>query len=305
MRKLFPVLLTLLLLAGCGAPAETAGTIAEKSSEALPNSASAEISETTAKKALENLPEAMESAPAEPLCAPAVMTVGQTPEEDYDLPTEAVSLYDWPASGEPLALLAELPERGMALYGVADGDAPHVLFRWGDTLAEFGDWTIYTSKAVTPELLALDLDGDSALEPVVLCYQGGTQVCVYDLHVLQQSDGILTDYRLPETLYEEQLSALLTLGGSGETLSISLGSQSFEAALPEGMQAETLERLWTGAFVSWSEDGGVLWLEDRPALYPEDSTLASVVSLAILSARVSLSDGQFTLSDITLQPKLS
>ena len=306
MRRLLPAILACLLLAGCGAPAETAGTTAENSSEALPNSAPAEISETTVKKALENLPEAMESAPAEPLCAPAVMSVGQTPEADCDLPTESVSLYDWPVSGEPLALLAELPERGMALYGVADGEeAPHVLFRWGDTLAEFPDWTIYTSKAVTPELLALDLDGDGALEPVVLCYQGGTQACVYDLHVLQQSDGVLTDYRLPETLYEEQLSALLTLGGSGETLTISLGSQSIEAALPEGVQAETLEHLWTGAFVSWQAEDGTLRLVDQAALPPESSTAISTVYLTALSARVSFSDGQFSLSDFTLQSKLS
>ena len=306
MRRLLPAILACLLLAGCGAPAETAGTTAENSSEALPNSAPAEISETTVKKALENLPEAMESAPAEPLCAPAVMSVGQTPEADCDLPTESVSLYDWPVSGEPLALLAELPERGMALYGVADGEeAPHVLFRCGDTLTEFPDWTIYTLKSVTPELLALDLDGDGAAEPVVACFQGGNQVSRYALHVLQQSSDTLTDCQLPESLYEEQLSALLTMSGSGETLTISLGSQSIEAALPEGVQAETLEHLWTGAFVSWSEAGGVLWLEDRPALYTEDSALASVVSLAVLSAQVSLSDGQFTLSDMTLQSKLS
>ena len=77
MRRLLPAILACLLLAGCGAPAETTGTTAENSSEALPNSAPAEISETTVKKTLENLPEAMESAPAEPLCAPAVMSVGQ------------------------------------------------------------------------------------------------------------------------------------------------------------------------------------------------------------------------------------
>ena len=55
MRRLLPAILACLLLAGCGAPAETTGTTAEKSSEALPNSAPVEISETTAKKALENL----------------------------------------------------------------------------------------------------------------------------------------------------------------------------------------------------------------------------------------------------------
>ena len=265
------VFLSILLLTGCRAPAES-------------------LSET---------------APAELISAPAVVTEGQVPEEYGALPTEIVSLYDWQTSGEPLALLAEIPEQEMALYGVADRDTPYVLFRWGDTLAEFPDWVIDTPKSVTPELLALDLDGDGAAEPVVSCFQGGNQVSRYALHVLQQSRGTLTDSQFPESLYEEQLSALLTLSGSGETLTISLGSQSVEAALPEEVQAETLEHLWTGAFVSWSEAGGVLWLEDRPALYPEESALASVVSLAVLSARVSLSDGQFTLSDMTLQSKLS
>ena len=277
MKKAFLMTLACLLLAGCGAPAETAVP-----TESLPKTAL-----------------------AEPISAPAIVTEGQIPEGDLDLPTEVVSLYGWQTSGEPLALLAELPERGMALYGISDVGEPHVLFRWGDTLAAFPDWVIDTPKSVTPELLALDLDGDGAAEPVVLCYQGGTQVNLYDLHVLQQSSGTLTDYRLPEALYAEQLSALLTLGGSGETLTVSLGDQSIEAALPEGVQAETLDRLWTGAFVSWSEEGDSLWLEDRPALYPADSTLASVVSLAVLSARVSFSDGRFTLSDMTLQSKFS
>ena len=274
MKKAFLMVLACLLLAGCGAPTGTTAKVPE-------------------------------TAPEEPISAPAVVTEGRVPEEYDALPTEVVSLYDWQTSGEPLALLAEIPEQEMALYGVADRDAPHVLFRWGDTLAGFPDWVIYTPKSVTPELLALDLDGDGAVEPVVSCFQGGNQVSRYALHVLQQSRGTLTDSQLPDSLYEEQLSALLTLSGSGEMLTISLGSQSIEAALPEGVQAETLEHLWTGAFVSWSEDGGVLWLEDRPALYPENSALASVVSMAVLSARVFLSDGQFTLSDMTLQSKLS
>ena len=274
MKKAFLMVLACLLLAGCGAPTGTTAKVPE-------------------------------TAPEEPISAPAVVTEGRVPEEYDALPTEVVSLYDWQTSGEPLALLAEIPEQEMALYGVADRDAPHVLFRWGDTLAEVPDWVIYTPKSVTPELLALDLDGDGAVEPVVSCFQGGNQVSRYALHVLQQSRGTLTDSQLPDSLYEEQLSALLTLSGSGEMLTISLGSQSIEAALPEGVQAETLEHLWTGAFVSWSEDGGVLWLEDRPALYPENSALASVVSMAVLSARVFLSDGQFTLSDMTLQSKLS
>ena len=279
MRHLLPAVLACLLLAGCGAPADTAAGV--------PEATSVEI-----------------------LSAPSIVTEGQAPGEDLDLPTAVVSLYDWQTSGEPLALLAEIPEQGMALYGAASGDASHVLFRWDDTLAEFPDWTIDAPKSVALELLALDLDGDGSVEPVVLCYQGGTQVNLYDLHVLQQSSGTLTDYRLPEALYEEQLSGLLTLGGSGETLTVSLGDQSIEAALPEGVQAETLDRLWTGANVSWLEAAGTLRLVDRPALLPEDAAakagIASAVFLpAEVSARVSFSDGRFTLSDMTLQSKFS
>lgn len=280
MKKRLIFLLAALALTGCAAPTETA---------------------------VDSLPAA---APVEPLSAPGIMTEGQIPAETCDLPTETVSLYDWQTSGEPLALLAEIPEEQMALYGVADGDAPHVLFRWGGTLAEFPDWAIDTPKSVTPELLALDLNGDGAPEPVVLCYQGGTQVNLYDLHVLRQSDGALTDFRLPDALYAEQLSALLTLGGSGETLTVSLGDRSIEAALPDGVQAEALDRLWTGANVSYLEDAGTLRLVDKPALLPEDAAgKAGIASAAGLnteaSARVSFSDGQFTLSEFALQSKPS
>ena len=99
MKKRLIFLLAALALTGCAAPAETA---------------------------VDSLPAA---APVEPLSAPGIMTEGQIPAETCDLPTETVSLYDWQTSGEPLALLAEIPEEEMALYGVADGDAPHVLFR--------------------------------------------------------------------------------------------------------------------------------------------------------------------------------
>lgn len=274
MRHLLPAVLACLLLAGCGAPADAAAEV--------PESTSAEI-----------------------LSAPSIVTEGQAPGEDLDLPAEVVSLYDWQTSGGQLALLAEIPAQGMALYGAAGGDAPHVLFRWDDTLAAFPDWTIDAPKSVALELLALDLDGDGSVEPVVSCFQGGTQVSLYDLHVLQRSDGVLTDHQLPKALYEEQLSDLLALGGSGQTLTISLGSRSIEAALPEGVQAETLERLWTGASVSWQAEEGALWLVDKPALPPESSMAISTVYLAALSARVSFSDGRFTLSNMTLRSELS
>ena len=286
MRKQIFALLACLLLTGCGGTGETAAPVAEMPAESLPK-----------------------TAPVAPLSAPAIVMEGQMPVGDSDLPTEVVSLHSWQTSGEPLALLAEIPEQGIALYGVAGVDAPHVLFRWGDTLAEFPDWDIYTPKSVTPELLALDLDGDGAVEPAVSCFQGGTQVGLYALHVLRQSNGTLTDYQLPEALYESQLSDLLALGGSGETLSISLGDQSVRTALPEGVLAETVERLWTGASIFWQAEGGSLWLVDKFALPPEDAAEAGVASTEVLnaqaSARVSFSDGQFTLSDFTLQSKLS
>ena len=126
---------------------------------------------------------------------------------------------------------------------------------------------------------------------------------------------LLADLRPQQTITEgdtleaygldQPFATLTATKPDGGTLTISLGDQSIEAALPEGVQAETLEHLWTGAFVSWQAEDGTLRLVDQAALPPESSTAISTVYLAALSARVSFSDGQFALSDFTLQSKLS
>lgn len=79
---------------------------------------------------------------------------------------------------------------------------------------------IHTPKAVTPELFNLDLDSDGVEGAVVLCYQGGTQVQNYDLHMLkQQPDGSLTDYQFPGALYGELLSGWVPFADGVYTLS--------------------------------------------------------------------------------------
>ena len=79
----------------------------------------------------------------DPVSAPALITEGRIPSENYDLPTTCISLHEWEAFGDyPLALLAELPEADAAFYSL---DWDKVLIRWEDSLAEF-DWLFATPR---------------------------------------------------------------------------------------------------------------------------------------------------------------
>ena len=168
MRHLLPAVLACLLLAGCGAPADAAAEV--------PESTSAEI-----------------------LSAPSIVTEGQAPGEDLDLPAEVVSLYDWQTSGGQLALLAEIPAQGMALYGVAGGDAPHVLFRWDDTLAAFPDWTIDAPKSVALGLLALDRAARGLVARALLIGRAAAR----------QGLGVLVDGRVGRLICRHEAACLL------------------------------------------------------------------------------------------------
>lgn len=238
-------------------------------------------------------------AAAEPISAPAAVTEGRVPTRLYTLPTEVTLLTQWDQD-VPLALLAETPERDAAIYGVRGGeDADFVLLRWGESLAEF-DWTFETPRRVQPRIWLLDVDGDGQDELVVECYQAsGTGVSVYDLHVVKKNgDGTLTDYRLPESLYTEQLAALLGVFGRDGRTWVSLGEELVDitAHLPEGVVTGDIQGLYTGSRAAFTVDYGI-----------EYHGSASIIAAGYyywyvtdITARVSFADGTFTFSKFHL-----
>lgn len=284
MKKLLAASLLCLLLAGCAAPAADPSDPADAGTEAA---VSAALPET------EDLPV---------LSAPAVVTEGKAPAEDYELPEEVRRMVEWDRAAEPVALLARTEDA--AFYGLA-GEEERVLLRWGQTLAEF-NWSYQTPRTVAPQLWQMDADGDGAEELAVVCYYGsGTGVSIEQLHIVEKNqDGTLTDCRLPEDdLCGGQLTQALRVETAGDRTFAVLGRELLEITeLTEGRTPP--QGLMAGSIVQFDVDPddfdgvpirfrGSAWLEG-------EDYLPTVWYAADLSARVQYENGVFTLSGLHL-----
>lgn len=276
MKRLLPALLALTLLSGCGAR-ETASSLPE-------------------------------TTPAQPISAPAVVTVGREPEEDDDLSAALDGFSEWMHRStwnqDPVGLLAELPEQDVALYGVRDhrGD-DRALLRWEDSLAEF-DWNFGGPLIVEPRLWCWDADDDGQDEVVLVNHVGsGTGVSIEELHIVEKNeDGTLADYAFPEELWRDQLSALLTLVKGNNRVWVSLGRELVDitSQLPENLEPETLRGLGTGNVAGFDTDwprGADIRFSGSVCL---DADGYNSWYVADISAYVSYAGGVFTLSDLHL-----
>lgn len=263
MKKLLPVLLTLSLLTGCGAPA----------AEPVPE--------------LTDVPE---------LRIAAEKMDGCLPGGEYDLPEEVVSLRDWAWSSD-VALLAENGD--VAFCALNDEASCPALLRWGDSLAEF-DWLYATPAAIGPELWVGDLDGDGEDEAATICYGGsGTGVSLEYLYVVEKNgDGSLTSYELPWTVLAETLKGhLQTISANGaiyaalgrELVDISAELESVSAENPKAYLAQSTDYYF-------AEDG----IACRFSVAMEDGGLPLWLYVAEIEGVVRYEDGQFTLEDLHL-----
>lgn len=294
MKRVIPLLLALLLLGGCGAAPAGYSPVEPP----VPREAAD----------VPVLPDTLpETGPAEPISAPAAVTSGREPAEGYDLPpSQAEQDYQENlvrcAYGGAIGLLAEAPEADAAFYGLPL--AKSALVRWGDSLAEFS-WLFATSRLYLPELYCFDFDGDGQEELVVLCYSdSGTGVSIYDLHVVEKNpDGTLTDYALPEKLFD-LLSERISICSLEERTYAVLGTELLD-----------LTGFFTGEVtdVQGLAAGDIVYYDVNPKRIPQqpvrfrgsawaesDYFPATGMYMADLEARVSYGDGVFTLSDIHL-----
>lgn len=282
MRTLLPVLLALLLLTACGTDAKPAMEVLEVPAFSLP-----------------------ETADAEPVSAPAVVTEGRAPAEDYDLPPSPAAVQEHPrynmelwASGGVIELLAEAPEADAAFYGLPySQDAQETaLIRWGDSLAEF-DWYFATPRMFPPRMAAMDLEGDGENELAVLTYTGsGTGVSVYDLHVLEKNpDGTLTDYAMPGSLWQEQVPPLLRFVQTGGRNFLILGRELLE------IDTDYIPEDGTAPSTGWIADFRLLPEERAVQLLGAVDLWKTTNYVADYTANVGYRDGVFTLSQFHLQ----
>ena len=324
MKKAFLMALACLLLTGCSGaeePPESAApeAIPQDTADTLPETAPAETDEAAA----ESPPEPISTAPAEslpaaapagPLSAPAVVTVGQVPAEPYDLPTEVIGLRDWIGESrwnhDPVGLLAELPEQELSLYGVTKWLDSSALLRWGDSLAEFS-WSFGGPLIVEPQLQCWDVDSDGQEEVVVINHIGsGTGASIDELHVVEKApDGTLTDYCFPESLWQEDLSGLLSVASAGDRTYAVLGTErvdltdEIQAQFPD-LDPPRIEDATTGSWANFSTqsdtggNSGTLFFAGFAMLVGEEVPYDWYV--ADITAAISYENGIFTLSDFHL-----
>lgn len=287
MRRIFLLLLAaLLLLTACGAPA------GQEAEEIL-------------------FPP--ETGPAGAVSAPAIVTEGRAPAENYDLPTVPAvpqtdllrDEYHYADSGV-IELLAELPEADAAFYGLPSSEDVRktALIRWGESLAEF-DWD-FAAGLGWPQLFCFDFDSDGEEELVLTCYaDSGVGTSVYDLHVVEKTaDGTLTDCALPESLWREQLAERLILAYSGDNRAwVNLGREMVEFSV-YGIPKDDLwgalcvGRMTDYEFTYYSRAYAPVCLRGWVCLdLGSGDTLKCVAGY---SAMVSYWDGTFMLSDMHL-----
>lgn len=272
MRRTLFLLLVLMVLTACGTPAR-------QEPETLPEEPPA---------AAETFP-LPETGPAGSLSAPAIVTEGRKPEQTYDLPRRLcgnIANEDFPL------LAAELPEEDAAFYGIQWETA---LIRWGASEAEF-DWVYLTPRQILPRLFCLDVDGDWEDELILICYVGsGTGVSVDELHIIEKGpDGTLTDYALPESLWQEQVPTLFnTAVIDGRTFAM-LGHELAEF---DGNNLD-LETASAGLIARFDSDGTTLSFGGAFCLCHEGS--AAPCYVAETSAEVRFQNGVFTMQDFHL-----
>lgn len=300
MKTLFPALLALVLLTGCGRDYYTLETtLSVPTGEDIPQVSTA-------------LPE---TSPVGAISAPAVVTEGREPTEKFDLPAEVVDIDAWRDHSSrrddmPVGKLIELPEKDVALYGVgvypAGGSVAWL--RWGDSLAEF-DWKFGGPRMVMPALWCFDADSDGQEEVVaVTCGGIGTGLSISELHIVEKSeDGTLTDYCLSRDLFDELSSVMRTEAVSGRAFAV-LGTElvDFTKRLPEDADLADMEGLVAGDIVYFEimpdSDWGA-YIRFRGSAWL-DGIFPSMVGYVVdMTANVAYENGGFTLSEIHLNSK--
>ena len=308
MRRVLALLLALLALSACGAegpgedvPPEEMRAVSEErdtppaGSDPTPEHPDSALPELTA---------------VEPLSAPALVTEGRAPAEDYRLPPSVdadpdrlwENYQDWAYSGNITGLLAEVPEADAAFYGlplpVSGREPGRALIRWGDSLAEF-DWRDGLPRMVRPQLYCFDADRDQQEELVIISHAGGgTGISIEELHVIEKGpDGTLTDYQFPRSLWQEQMSEPMSAAAlEGQTFAI-LGEEL--VWFDTGDADMDLETACTGSIANFSaEDWGDIQFHGAFCLSPVGNPVPWYV--AETSAGIEYQDGVFTLCNFHL-----
>jgi len=277
MKRLLPLLLTVLLLTGCG------GRNAAPPGDSTPLSVSMEAEGVTGRSyALDvPLPEAV------------------TPMEQGGM--------------DNVWKVAETPDGRAAMYNL-DSRAGSVLLSWDDHLASFENWWFMTPRTIAPCLALTDLSGDGEDDALLaILYDGsGTGVSHETLHLVTMDEfGTMTDYALPEALYGERLAELVTVKPKGTAGTLSVGDVTLtlpdlDQLLPNA-DAKYSDQVFLGDMVSFDasvkNEGGGLSMTLGIGMGLKKTAPPVFVGDLLCSIRFDPDTGVYTLDSFALRER--
>jgi len=211
------------------------------------------------------------------------------------------------AAEPPNPIIAELPDRDIALYAAADG----VVLRIGRHERRF-DWICGTPRMIMPVLHAADFDADGEDELAVILYTGsGTGISIQELHVVDyDGTGRMEDHVFAENDYVGQLHERFEFrppnpGRDGAaTGEIAVDSRTIPVNLAEFVSEEY------GPISDRPVFGNIVHFEAEERRLKAQFGVGIVVEpfftpqyIGTLNADVQYRDGRFVLADMTFEPE--
>lgn len=227
---------------------------------------------------------------AQPVPSPAPMPeISEAPASILPLPTQALTARSW--DGEPSALpaqiadgaefggeteetvylLAQLPEKDIALYGLCSPDKDEsLLLRDGETVSAF-DAPWLTPRRILPTLHLGDFDGDGTEELLALTYTGsGSGVSVWTPVLFEPNSEGWEAFTLPYEPYGGLSPLLSCQRADGESRALlSLGDSTFSLELEDYVEPQPPLEPYVGPIVSYGVEGGSITVKLGVGLYQE------------------------------------
>ncbi|RJX38026.1 hypothetical protein D3P09_18285 [Paenibacillus pinisoli] len=199
--------------------------------------------------------------------------------------------------------LAELPEHDIALTAVENG----VILRAGERQQAF-DWLYMTPRAIMPNMMLRDWDGDGKNELAIILYIGsGTGVSVSDLRIIEiEEAGFKDTYFDPDDYVQqvlnvagfsafkenEELKGKLTLGDSAHIVSLK--------EYDENEIGKVMDKLVIGSISDFSFEADRIVASFGAGIAVEK--FATPIYVGNIEADVAYESGTYQLADFRFVP---
>lgn len=198
-------------------------------------------------------------------------------------------------------LIAEIPDRGIYLYGLNNSNYTGVVLRQGSHIQTF-NWTYLTSMFILPKIKVADYDHDGTDELLIILHDAsGTGISIEKLHMLEPSNTKLyNDIEFLPDDYINQLNNNIKYNYNKEKnkLIFNIGNNKYEMDTTNKFKTWTLKNITYGFMIFYDINNVIQITVGQEYLFKE---IVSPQFFGTIKAKVNYNNGKFTLSDFELK----